>query len=87
MRELSKVLDGPTELSYREMLRCVKYVLDSKDLGLRLEPNGTPKGDPWDIVCYWDSDWAGDPANPRSVSGYIIYVHGVSIVWRSVMQA
>jgi len=86
VRELSKVLDGPTELSYREMLHCVKYVLDSKDLGLRLEPNGTPIGDPWDIVCYSDSDWAGDPANRRSVSGYIIYVHGVPIVWRSAMQ-
>ena len=72
MRELSKVLDGPTELSYREMLRCVMYVLDSKDLGLRLKLNGTPKGEPWGIVCYLDSDWAGDPANRRCVSGYII---------------
>ena len=25
-------------------------------------------------------------ANHRSVSGYIIYVHGVPIVWRSAMQ-
>ena len=87
VRELSKVLDGPTELSYREMLHCVKYVLDLKDLGLRLKPNGTPKGDPWSIiVCYSDSDWAGDPANRRSVSGYIIYVHGVPIMWQSTMQ-
>jgi hypothetical protein len=30
VRELSKVLDGPNELAYKEMLRAIKYVLDTK---------------------------------------------------------
>jgi len=83
VRELSKVLDGPSKASYREMLRCIQYVLDSKDMGLKIEPTGTV-GEPWVIVCFTDSDHAGDPVTWRSVSGFIIYVHGgVPMVWRS----
>ena len=82
VRELSKVLDGPSMASYKEMLRCIKYVLDSKDMGLRIEPTGTV-GEPWVIVCFTDSDHAGDPVTRRSVSDFIIYVHGVPMVWRS----
>jgi len=55
VRELSKVLDGPSEGSYKEMLRCIKYVLDSRDMGLKIEPIGD-KNDPWEIVCFSDSD-------------------------------
>ena len=40
VRELSKVLDGSTPASYKEMLRVIKYVLDSRHLGLRLCPSG-----------------------------------------------
>ena len=38
VRELSKVLDGSTEASYKEMLRVIKYVLDTREMGLRIEP-------------------------------------------------
>ena len=85
VRELSKVLDGPSEASYKEMLRCIKYVLDSKDMGLKIEPIGD-KDDAWEIICYSDSDWAGDPESRRSVSGYIIYVQGVPVIWKSKSQ-
>ena len=57
---------------HKEMLRCIKYVLDLEDMGLKICPSGTKK-DPWNIVCYTDSDWAGDPATRKRVSGYIIY--------------
>lgn len=85
VRQLSKVLDGSTEASYKEMLRVIKYVLDTKTLGLKFEPTMT-KGEPWDIVVYTDSDYASDPVSRRSVSGYIIYVHGVPICWKSKAQ-
>jgi hypothetical protein len=38
VRELSKVLDGSTEASFKGMLRVIKYVLDTKEMGLRIEP-------------------------------------------------
>ena len=33
-RELSKVLDGATESTYKEMLRVIKFVIDTKNWGL-----------------------------------------------------
>jgi hypothetical protein len=58
-----------------------------RDLGLRIEPKLPKSADePWDLVCYCDSNFAGDPDTRRSVSGYIIYVKGVPICWRSKAQ-
>ena len=85
VRELSKVLDGSTPASYKEMLRVIKYVLDSRQLGLRLCPSGE-RNEPWNITCYTDSDYAGDSQTRRSVSGYIIYVHGMPVQFRSKSQ-
>jgi hypothetical protein len=67
------------------MLRCIKYVLDTKSLGLKIWPSGIG-GNPWNITCSTDSDYASDPETRRSVSGYIIYVHGVPICFRSKQQ-
>ena len=67
------------------MLRCIKFVLDSKTKGLLIWPSRIAN-EPWDIICYTDSDYASDPETRRSVSGYIIYVHGVPVCFRSKAQ-
>ena len=67
------------------MLRVIKYVLDTKTLGLNMCPSGEP-GDAWTMTCFTDSDWANDPETRRSVSGYVIMIHGVPICWRSKAQ-
>ena len=46
------------------MLRVVKYVHDTPDLGLRMEPK---IDDEWDVKVYSDSDWAGDEDSRKSV--------------------
>ena len=38
------------------------------------------------MVAFSDSDYAGDPDTRRSVSGYVIYLCGVPISWRSKAQ-
>ena len=38
------------------------------------------------MVCFSDSDYAGDPDSRRSVSGFILYVRGVPICWRLKAQ-
>ena len=85
VRELSKCLDGATQASFKEMLRIIKYVLDTKDMGLKMEPTSHQDG-PWELICFSDSDYAGDADTRRSVSGYILYVRGVPIAWRSKAQ-
>ena len=67
------------------MFRVIKYVLDTRSKGLRIEPTFGDSG-PWDLVCFSDSDYAGDPESRRSVSGFILYVKGVPISWRSKAQ-
>ena len=84
VRELSKSMDGATRGSYREMLRVVKFVLETKNKGLRIEPKR--KIDEWDLITLSDSDYAGDQENRISVSGFILYLMGVAISWRSKGQ-
>jgi hypothetical protein len=44
------------------------------------------EGKDWDLVSYCDSDWAGDAETRISVTGFIIYLLGVPICWKSKGQ-
>jgi Reverse transcriptase (RNA-dependent DNA polymerase) len=86
VRELSKCMDKATEAAYKEMLRVVKFVLDTRDFGLLLCPEALSGDGSWHMTVYSDSDWAGDPENRRSISGYIIFLLGCPLVWKSKQQ-
>jgi Reverse transcriptase (RNA-dependent DNA polymerase) len=86
VRELTKCLDGATQVAYKEMLRIIKYVLDSKNRGLRVAPLLKAKTIEWELLVYSDSDWAGDKDDRKSISGYMIFLNGVLICWRSKSQ-
>ncbi len=82
VRELAKVLDGANMAAHKEIHQVIKYVLDTIDLGLQIEPiQGCEQ--PWELICFIDSDCAGDPDSRRSISGFVLYVWGVPISWRS----
>ena len=38
VRELTKVMDGATEEAMKEMFRVIKFVLDTRNIGLKIEP-------------------------------------------------
>jgi len=84
VRELSKVMDGATESHLKSLYRVIKYVLDTKLTTLTMEPKLSEQK--WELKAYSDSDYAGDRDNRRSVSGYIILLAGVPVIWRSKMQ-
>ena len=86
VRELSKVLDGPTGAAYKETKRTIKYVLDTADYGLKVEPKFPEQGTSWEVVLYSDSDWAGDKDTRISVTGFVIFLLGVPICWKSKAQ-
>jgi predicted RNA-binding protein with TRAM domain len=85
VRELSKVLDGPIESAYKEMLRAIKYVLDTKGRGLRIHPV-MRESLKWVLVLYSDSDWSSNKDGRRSIGGYMLFVNGVLVGWRSKKQ-
>ncbi len=82
VKELSKMMDKATLGHYKAMLRVIKYVLDTKDYGLKY----TPTEGEWNMVAYSDSDFAGDKTSRKSVSGFLIFVKGVLVSWKSKGQ-
>ena len=56
VRELTKCMDKATPAAFKEMLRVVKFVLDSRTMGLRLAPVVTGNHKLiWKLVLYSDS--------------------------------
>lgn len=62
--------------------------MDTKDYGLRLKPNQEVLLDKsWELMCYSDSDWAGDKESRKSITGYVLFVMGCPVVWKSKQQS
>lgn len=85
VRILTKFVSQPTVAAVKEMKRVIKYVLDTADYGLKIFPTEIKEGN-WEMTIYTDSDWAGDKDSRRSVSGFILYLMNVPILWRSRQQ-
>jgi hypothetical protein len=85
VRELAKGMSAATPAAFKELQRVLKFVLQTKNYGLYIEPNGDSM-QRWELVVYTDSDWAGDKDNRHSVTGYIMYLMNVPILWKSRLQ-
>jgi len=85
VRELSKALDCPSPAAYKEMLRVIKFVLDTRSLAIKVAPVYLIN-DEWIVVAFSDSDFSGDKETRISVAGFILYLMGVPISWRSKGQ-
>jgi hypothetical protein len=81
IRELSKVADGATEGHFKALLRTVKYVMDTEDLGLLLQPKLNQDG--FYLEGISDSEYAGDTDTRISVYGDVLYFCGAPIAWKS----
>ena len=79
--ELLKINDCMNQMVFLEMHHMIKYVLNAKDYELK----GNEK-EPWEIICFKDSNYAGGPINRRSVSWFIFYVLGTLVSWPSKTQ-
>jgi hypothetical protein len=82
VKELSKFMDGATWVAYHEMLHIIKFVIDTKDFGLKIEPEIKDKLKR-NSKFFCDSDQAGDPETNISVSGLIVYLLDISICWKN----
>jgi hypothetical protein len=83
VRELSKMLDCTNEAALKELRRVIKYVLDTRGQGLLIAPTNEGSDDILNLTVYCDSDYAGDKETRISVAGYIMYLCGAPISWRS----
>jgi hypothetical protein len=81
VRELSKVADGATMANFKALLRCIKYVIDTKTKALKMNP--TLNKDGFYLEGISDSEYAGDANTRISVYGYFLYFCGAPIAWKS----
>ena len=87
VRELVKAMDKSTEGHYKSLLRAIKYVLTTEDMGLTYDSGILVnfKG-LWKIEAYSDSDFAGDRDSRLSVTGFSIFIGNCLVSWKSRSQ-
>ncbi|KAL1956598.1 hypothetical protein VTO42DRAFT_7009 [Malbranchea cinnamomea] len=75
----------PTPKCYKQLLRVLRYLKGSKNLGIEYRAEGTDVGMP---LGYSDSDWAG-PLNGdrKSTGGFVFIFAGAPIGWKSNKQS
>ena len=93
VRELSKGMQEPTLSHMKELKRVLKFVLDTKDYGIKMEPNTEKRitlqnGEKveWELLLFTDSDWAGDKDSRKSITGFEVFLFGCPISWKSTQQ-
>jgi hypothetical protein len=67
IRELSKCMDSAIWGAYNEHLRVIKFVIDTKNFGLKFQPK-LDNNLGWDLKIFCDSDWARDSKTRVSVT-------------------
>ena len=82
IRELSKTLDDTETTHFKAMHRAVNFVLQTKDLGLKIEPDE----DEDQLKGVADTTFASEEETRRSVTGWLIFFYGVLISWKSRVQ-
>jgi len=79
---LAKFVSRPTELHWDCVKRVLRYLIQTKELGLVFggtEAELTP-------VVYVDADWAGDEQTRVSMSGYVAMMDGAAVAWNARPQ-
>ena len=82
VRELSKVADGATPGHWKALIRLIKYVLDTRKLKLKMEPQIRADNN-FFLEGISHSEYSGDKETRISVYGYIVYFCGAPIAWKS----
>ena len=81
VRELSKIMDAPAPAHLKEMYKLIRFVLATKDHGLKFKLMKSMRK--WVLKALSDSDFASDKETRISIYGYVIYFCGIPIAWRS----
>ena len=86
VRELSRGMDKATKSAEKEMYRIIKYLIQTKDYGLKIAPKGNFNDGAWTMKMYTDSDWATNKTDRKSISGFVLYFQDTPILWKSQTQ-
>jgi hypothetical protein len=79
--ELCKCMDGATIRTYLELLRLIKFVLDTEKFCLKIQLKFENKD--WNLIVFCDSIWTWYPETRMTATGLIVYLMNVRVCWRS----
>ena len=82
VRELAKCMYKANMRHYKDLLRAIKYVIDTKYYLFQMKLDRNLNG-PWELRGYSDIDYARDNDIQKKVPGYIVLINRVVISWRS----
>ena len=74
-------MDAPAAAHLKEMYKLIRFVLSTKDYGLKFKLIKSIRK--WVLKALSDSDFASDKETRISIFGYVIYFCGIPIAWRS----
>jgi hypothetical protein len=79
---LSQYSSNPGEGHWAAINRLLRYLNATKHFKLVYDGNSKSN----DKTGYSDSDWAGDPRDSRSISGFVFTMAGAAVSWSSKKQ-
>lgn len=77
---LARYQENPTLTLCKAIKHLLKYLNTTKQYRLRFNGNINS------LVGFCDADWAADPTNRKSTTGYIFYLASSPISWQSRLQ-
>jgi hypothetical protein len=77
----SQFMSAPRSIHYVAVLHILRYVKGTLFQGLHFSSCSS-----LELRCYSDADWAGDPTDRRSTTGYCFFLGTSLISWRSKKQ-
>jgi hypothetical protein len=86
VRELSRGMDRASYEAEKEMFRVMKYLQQTQDFGLKLQPSKTLEKGLWKLHLFSDSDWASNKQDRKSITGFSIFFQDAPIFWKSQAQ-
>ncbi|XP_072072082.1 uncharacterized mitochondrial protein AtMg00810-like [Arachis hypogaea] len=78
---LSPFLSAPRTTHYAAVLRILRYIKGTLFHGLYFSAHSSLS-----LQAYSDADWAGDPTDRRSTTGYCLFLGDALISWRAKKQ-
>lgn len=78
---LSRVLDKPSELTWKSAKRVLRYLSGTREIGLQYYKNGQG------LQGFADADWGGDVETRKSTSGFLAVYNGNAVSWFSKKQS
>ncbi|KAL4099935.1 hypothetical protein PRIC1_007732 [Phytophthora ramorum] len=81
VEEVAKFCERYNKSHWVAAKRILKYLKTTQDMGIVF--NGAIKGEP---IGYADANWAGDLDTRRSTTGYVFFLNGSAISWKSKRQ-